>query len=203
LPRTVAALACAERDTGALARGLPAGTLATVVEGTGCLLLADPGGPGRPAEIERAVGPRAAALGPVGAVAELASSWALARAAMLALETGALPGGGLLAVEDHLADLLVLGAGGLGERIADRRLAPFEELTEKARARMAETALAYVRRRGNSVAMAEELHVHPQTARYRIARLRELLGEQLDDPDARFELELALRARALGTFPGW
>jgi DNA-binding PucR family transcriptional regulator len=45
--------------------------------------------------------------------------------------------------------------------------------------------------------MAEELHVHPQTARYRIARLRELLGEQLEDPDARFELELALRARQL------
>jgi DNA-binding PucR family transcriptional regulator len=97
-----------------------------------------------------------------------------------------------------MADLFVLGAEGLAERIAARRLAPFEELTEKARARMAETALAYVRRGGNSVAMAEELHVHPQTARYRIARLRELLGEQLDDPDARFELELALRARELG-----
>ena len=59
---------------------------------------------------------------------------------------------------------------------------------------MRETALAYVRHGGNAVAMAAELHVHPQTARYRIARLRELLGEQLDDPDARFELELALRA---------
>ena len=59
---------------------------------------------------------------------------------------------------------------------------------------MRQTALAYVRHGGNSVAMAEELHVHPQTARYRIARLRELLGEQLEDPDARFELELALRA---------
>jgi DNA-binding PucR family transcriptional regulator len=35
--------------------------------------------------------------------------------------------------------------------------------------------------------------VHPQTARYRRTRLRELLGDQLDDPDARFELELALR----------
>ena len=41
--------------------------------------------------------------------------------------------------------------------------------------------------------MAAELHVHPQTARYRVARLRELLGAQLDDPEARFELELALR----------
>jgi hypothetical protein len=29
--------------------------------------------------------------------------------------------------------------------------------------------------------------------RYRLARLRELLGDDLDDPDARFELEIALR----------
>jgi DNA-binding PucR family transcriptional regulator len=40
------------------------------------------------------------------------------------------------------------------------------------------------------------MQVHPQTARYRIARLRELLGDQLDDPDARFELEIALRSGA-------
>ena len=59
---------------------------------------------------------------------------------------------------------------------------------------MLETALAYVRRGGNAVAMATDLQIHPQTARYRIARLRELLGDQLDDPDTRFELELALRA---------
>jgi DNA-binding PucR family transcriptional regulator len=91
----------------------------------------------------------------------------------------------------------VLRGDSLGEQIAARRLRPFEELTEKAAARMRETALAYLRRQGNSVAMARELHVHPQTARYRVARLRELLGAQLDDPDARFELEVALRARAL------
>ncbi|MGH2714951.1 MAG: helix-turn-helix domain-containing protein, partial [Thermoleophilaceae bacterium] len=38
---------------------------------------------------------------------------------------------------------------------------------------------------------------HPQTVRYRLARLRELFGERLDEPDGRFELELALRARRL------
>jgi DNA-binding PucR family transcriptional regulator len=70
-----------------------------------------------------------------------------------------------------------------------------EELTPRARVRMEETALAYVQHGGNAAAMAPVLHVHPQTARYRIARLRELLGDALEDPDARFELELALRAR--------
>ncbi len=68
---------------------------------------------------------------------------------------------------------------------------------------MRETALAHVRHSGNAVAMAAEMHIHPQTARYRIARLRELLGDQLDDPDARFELEIALRAgeESTGTLP--
>jgi DNA-binding PucR family transcriptional regulator len=104
-------------------------------------------------------------------------------------------------VDDRLADLILFEEGALAERIAARRLAPFEALTPKARQRMHETALAYVRQGGNSVAMARELHVHPQTARYRSARLRELLGGQLDDPDARFELEIALRHRAMAISP--
>jgi DNA-binding PucR family transcriptional regulator len=44
-------------------------------------------------------------------------------------------------------------------------------------------------------AVAARLHVHPQTVRYRVAQLRELFGESLDDPDARFELALALRSQ--------
>jgi hypothetical protein len=103
-----------------------------------------------------------------------------------------------LRVDDNLAALLLFESRDLAGRIAARRLAPFTELTPKARARMRETALAHLRHDGNAVAMATEMHVHPQTARYRTARLRELLGEQLDDPDARFELQLALRAGAVG-----
>lgn len=117
-------------------------------------------------------------------------------AGLAALESGAVPTGELLMSEDHLADLLLLEGRELAMRIAARRLAPFESLTPNARKRMRETALAFVRRRGNSVEMAAELHLHPQTARYRLARLRELLGDQLDDPDARFEFEIALRTIA-------
>jgi hypothetical protein len=103
-----------------------------------------------------------------------------------------------LRVDDHLAALLLFESRDLAGRIASRRLAAFAELTPRARERMRETALAHLRHDGNAVAMATAMHVHPQTARYRIARLRELLGDQLDDPDARFELQLALRADAVG-----
>ena len=48
---------------------------------------------------------------------------------------------------------------------------------------------------GRVGSVAERLGIHPQTARYRLARLRELFGGALDDPDQRFWLELALRVR--------
>jgi DNA-binding PucR family transcriptional regulator len=164
----------------------------------------DPEGPGRAAELERALGGQraggAAALGPAGPLRELPASWSLARAALRAIEAGVIDADGrLLRADDALGDLLVFENSALVERIAARRLAPLRELSPKARARMEETALAYVRERGNAAAMARALGVHPQTARYRLARLRELLGEELDDPDARFELELALRGRPPGS----
>jgi DNA-binding PucR family transcriptional regulator len=39
--------------------------------------------------------------------------------------------------------------------------------------------------------------VHPQTVRYRLRQIQELFGPVLAEPGARFELEVALRARAL------
>ena len=43
--------------------------------------------------------------------------------------------------------------------------------------------------------MAEELHVHPQTVRYRMGRLHDLFGDTLDDPAVRARLMLALAWR--------
>ena len=69
--------------------------------------------------------------------------------------------------------------------------------TELSRERLGSTLDAWLRHRGRTEAVAKALHVHPQTVRYRLARLRELFGTRLDDPDGRFELELALRARRI------
>ncbi len=104
--------------------------------------------------------------------------------------------------EDHLPELLLFESGGLAQRLSERRLAPLDDLTPAGRARMEETALAYVQHGGNAAAMARALHLHPQTIRYRLGRLRELFGDDLADPDARFELELALRSRRSLAAPG-
>ena len=195
LPRSAAALACSESDLDELTRRLPPETLSAVVEGVGCLVIADPDGPGRRAEIER--GLSAGALGPATPLSGLAGSWSLARSARRAAEAGVLGGGDLVRVDEVLPELLLLDNRELVDRIGARRLAPLDELTPKARRRMEQTALAYVQHGGNAAAMSRELGVHAQTARYRLVRLRELLGEELDAPDTRFELELALRARLL------
>ena len=76
-----------------------------------------------------------------------------------------------------------------------RALAPLEGLTEAARARHAATLLAWLEHQSHVPAVAEVLHVHPQTVRYRLAQLRELFGPALESPGARFELLLALRGR--------
>jgi len=78
--------------------------------------------------------------------------------------------------------------------LAARVLAPLGELRPKAATRLRETLRAWLDHPGQVQAVAERLHVHPQTVRYRVAQLRELFGDRLDDPDARFELALALRS---------
>lgn len=194
LPRSLAALACAPEDLPPLSRRLPSDVLSAELDHSGCILIPDPDGPGRGDEIERAADGLVAALGSTGGPDRVRESWELARSMLRAVDSGALESAGLVRAGDRLGDLLLFEGRVLVDRIVVERLAPLDSLTAGARTRMAETALAYIRHRGNAVAMAADLHLHPQTVRYRLQRLRELLGDALEDPDARFELEIALRA---------
>ena len=197
VPRTAAALACDEERLERLAARLPTDAVTAGLDGIGCAIVTDPDGPGRRAETDLAVESARVrgVLGPTGPLRELGASWSLARAGLRGVEAGAIEALGLVRVEDALTELLLFENGALVERLAARRLAAFDALTPKARRRMEETALAYVQEQGNAAAMSRALGLHAQTARYRLSRLRELLGGTLDDPDGRFELELALRAR--------
>ena len=95
--------------------------------------------------------------------------------------------------DDHLATLLLASDPALGAELAAARLAPLDRLTDAQRERLEATLRAWLDRPGQVQAVAAALGVHPQTVRYRMGRLRELFGERLEDPEARFELGLALR----------
>jgi hypothetical protein len=194
VPRALAPLAVPEDDLARLLRRLPQDSLATTVDGAGCVIVPDPDGPSRAAELESAAGTVRAVLGPATDPRGLAASWALALSLLHAGQENR-----LVRVDDSLTELLLREGRELVNRMGVRRLAPLDALTPRARQRMEDTALAYVREQGNAAAMARALEIHPQTARYRLARLRELVGDELDDPDARLELELALRARAVAS----
>jgi hypothetical protein len=103
----------------------------------------------------------------------------------------------LLRCDDHEIDLLLGAAPELARAVAARRLAPFDELPAGQRARLLETLGGWLAHPARPQAVADELGVHVQTVRYRLRQLRELLGDALDDPEARFELNVALRADKL------
>jgi hypothetical protein len=191
-PGSVALLACEPPELDRITRRLPMDALAGMIDELGCVAVSDPDGPGRRAELERACDGRAAALGPTVALERARPSWERARSGLAAIRADALPYG-LCLVEEHLTQIAFFEARDALRELRARCLAPLDELTPATRERMTETLKAYLDHRGNAPAMAEALHVHPQTVRYRLKKLRDLFGDALDDPDARFELETAVR----------
>lgn len=196
LPRSAAILLCHRDRLAGLSRRLGVEALPAHIDGVGCVVFPDAEGPGRRDLVRVATTGRKAAVGPDVPLPKLPLSWQLAIATFELAD-----GDSMLAADEHLAALIINLAAPVIERIAQRRLAPLRNLTPVARARMTATALAYTQHNGNAAAMSRDLGLHPQTARYRIARLRELLGTQLDDADGRFEIEAALRATTVHAGP--
>ena len=201
LPATVAAVALGpEQRATELAGRIAPDVLAGSNTGTPCLLIPDPDAPGRPRQTVTALTGHTAAIGPAVApnLAHLSLAWATRTLALKPTDL-ADPERPPLRADDHLADLLLSEDTPLLETLIERRLDPLEQLTPAAHERMCETLLAWLEHECSAPAAARVLHTHPGTVRYRLAQLRDLFGQTLDEPAARFELQLALRARRLTT----
>ncbi len=61
---------------------------------------------------------------------------------------------------------------------------------------LVKTLSAYLRHGGNAVAAAGALYIHRNSMRYRLARIRALLAVDVDDPDTRLALRVALMLSA-------
>ena len=191
LPERLAVLAY---EPGPESERLPPEVVTGDVRGRSWALVGDPDAPGLRAEIERGLRGGSGGLGPGVAPPRAAES---ARRAELAL-TLAGPGE-LIVADERPVDMVLRIDASLATDLADRALAPLDELPDTQRARLMETLRAWLDAHGEARPAADQLHVHVQTVRYRLDRLRELMGDAaLDDPERRLELALALRVREGG-----
>ncbi|MER7901070.1 PucR family transcriptional regulator ligand-binding domain-containing protein [Streptomyces sp. NPDC096046] len=77
----------------------------------------------------------------------------------------------------------------------DRALGPLLEHDRRSRPPLLPTLTSYLAHAGRKAETARELHLNRQTLYNRLARIGELLGTDLDDPQTVLALSLALRAR--------
>ncbi len=197
------ARACVVRAAGDARRDLPTvlGDRALVVEEGVDLVAVVPTPARHRGMLRRTLAGRAVTVGPAVPLTELHRSAHLAQSlARLAPAGESAPGSGSAPsppadprfAEDHLLDLVLAADPVALADLSARRLAPFADESPGSRERLLHTLASWLRHWGARQAVAAELSVHPQTVGYRLARLRELLGDDLDDPQVRLELTLVL-----------
>jgi PucR C-terminal helix-turn-helix domain len=179
LPRTLAVVVTDAAERAAARLGPDA------IADDDVMVVADPQAPG--SRLRAVLAQHAAGIGPAVEPAQAPLSHRLATRAR------GLADGGPVFADERLPDLLVGADEELAMHLADRALAP---LADDRSGRLTETLRAWLDAHGHHPTVAAALHIHPQTVRYRLARLRERFGDALDDPDERLALQLALRARA-------
>jgi DNA-binding PucR family transcriptional regulator len=187
----LAVVAIAGDQRAAAASRMPVPSISDAIGDLTCVIVCDPEGPGQPALIERAVVEvgASAGLGTTVDWTQTQVSFARARAA-LELARGQ---PGLISARERAGELLLRSDPRLAGELAADRLSPLQELSQGSRSRLTETLRVWLEEQGRLGQVAERLEIHPQTARYRLSRLRELFGAALDEPEGRFWLELALR----------
>ncbi|WP_243228313.1 helix-turn-helix domain-containing protein [Microbacterium sp. CIAB417] len=118
-------------------------------------------------------------------------------AAESAIAAGRLGGVELTDVTGLRRVLLDLYASPISRELLHDILRPLDDLGPERALTSTRTLLAYLAHRGSLVHAGRELMLHPNGVGYRMRRIRDLLGIDLDDPDARFAVELACRVRLL------
>jgi hypothetical protein len=194
LPGELAVVAFRDERSARVASRLPPDALVARVDGTGWAIVGDPDGPGRRATILHGLRGVRAGIGPTVAPTAAAQSARLAERALALVAAGEQP----VLADDRRVDLLLLGDTAVARALVDDILeGPLSVAPAASRERLVETLAAWLEHQGEVRPAAEQLHVHTQTVRYRVAQLRELLGDRMGRPEGRLELELALQARRL------
>lgn len=111
------------------------------------------------------------------------------------------PGGRSVAGYDQVqVASLLLRLADLADEDGDGLAGPLGTLTAydaEHRSTLVDTVSAYLDAFGDVASAAAQIHVHPNTFRYRLRRAKEISGIDLDDPDARLAVTLQLSLHRL------
>ncbi|HET8616870.1 MAG TPA: helix-turn-helix domain-containing protein [Actinomycetales bacterium] len=121
----------------------------------------------------------------------LPASTQVAQIALDLCSRGLLDGDPVFA-SDHIDVIIAHRDERLMAVLRSQVLQPLDTLSPARRQQLTETLAAWLRTMGDRRAVAEELHIHPQTVRYRVGQLRSILGGALDSPESRAKMFLAL-----------
>lgn len=132
------------------------------------------------------------AVGPPRRLAEATGSLRGAERLLELRVGGAVPAAPVLLATDHLPELVLAADPAMQAELREDVLAPLAQLPHGKAQALARTLLAWLLSDGDRALVARQLAVHPQTVTYRLARLRELFGEDLGTPRQRLALVLAL-----------
>jgi DNA-binding PucR family transcriptional regulator len=128
---------------------------------------------------------------------EVADSFRWAERTLGLIAEGVVDGARLTLCEDHLLTLWLMADPRLIDELARQRLARLAGMPAGKQKALTETLRVWLESWSTAADVGNRLHVHPQTVRYRLNQLKESLGDRFTDPEARFGLELALRAQRL------
>ena len=186
-PTTLTAVLMPDSQVRPVLVSLPGATIAVAeapdIEEGGLLLVPDAHGRARGALLRTLEG-RDAVAGPARPWLEASASLDRARRAK-ALGLGP-------DTEAHLPELVLAADADARADLRAAVLAPLDDLRPATAEKLTETLRAWLLHQGRRDAVAEELFVHPQTVRYRMGQLRELFGDDLEDPDTVLALVIAL-----------
>jgi hypothetical protein len=154
-------------------------------------IVPDPVRPGRRQRLATALRGASAVIGHPVPLEHLPTSVGIAEVAATLQRSGVLNEDPVFA-DEHLDAIIVHRDPRLLEALRRQVLAPMDDLSVAVRQRLTDTLSSWLRHHGDRQAIAAELHIHPQTVRYRMAQLHDLFGPALDDPSARARLTLAL-----------
>lgn len=155
------------------------------------------GPPGELSALAAALDVPAATRAGIGSAVEgLAALGDARRLAETALR--ACPGsGGVVLLDEHLPDALVVSSPALGSALADRVLGPLDRLDPSDRDVIVETLTAWLDADGSAQRAGARLYCHRNTVLNRLRRFEQLTGRCLTRPRDAVEVSLALAGRRL------